>query len=104
MRLMLGDYGITIAMKDAFGKRPGLYVENRNCSLKVGNFASEEKARHVLAFECARIDRGEGYAAAGYKLFAPTALSLNVINVVGEHFNDFVLPFLSSLVPSFVSR
>ncbi len=45
MRLMLGDYGITIAMKDTFGKRPGLYIENRNCSLKVGNFASEEKAK-----------------------------------------------------------
>lgn len=45
MRLMLGDYGITIEMKDTFGKRPGLYVANRNCSLKVGNFASEEKAK-----------------------------------------------------------
>lgn len=45
MRLTLGDYGITVEMHDTFGKRPGLYVENKNCSLKVGNFASEEKAR-----------------------------------------------------------
>ena len=45
MRLSLGDYGIAVEMKDAFGKRPGLYVEHKNQALKVGNFASEEKAR-----------------------------------------------------------
>ena len=45
MQLTLGDYGINIEMHDTFGKRPGLYVVNKNQALKVGNFASEEKAR-----------------------------------------------------------
>ena len=45
MILTINDYGIIIEMKDTFGKRPGLYVQNKNCALKVGNFGSEEKAR-----------------------------------------------------------
>lgn len=48
--LVRGDFGIEIMMQDCFGKRPGLYIYNRkkNETVKVGNFASESKAR---AFE-----------------------------------------------------
>lgn len=45
MNMSYGDFSIRIEMHDTFGKRPGLYVENKNCGLKVGNFASEEKAK-----------------------------------------------------------
>ena len=44
----LGEYGVCIEMHDTFGKRPGLYVHSPGWGLKVGNFASEEKA---LIFE-----------------------------------------------------
>ena len=42
-----GSYGIEVMMNDCLGKRPGLYVysEKENCAVKVGNFASEEKAQ-----------------------------------------------------------
>ena len=56
-----GGYGIEIMMKDCFGKRPGLYVydEKKNEYWKVGNFASEEKARtfeRYLMYLCALSD------------------------------------------------
>ena len=40
-----GDITIDVMMQDCFGKRPGLYVGDGNGLLKVGNFATEEKAR-----------------------------------------------------------
>lgn len=55
MKIFRGDFGISVCMNDTFGKRPGLYVESRTCALKVGNFASEEKARifaDYLKFLC----------------------------------------------------
>ena len=46
-RIVRGDSGIEVMMKDYFGKRPGLYLYNAsdNVATKVGTFGSEEKAK-----------------------------------------------------------
>ena len=63
-KLVRGDFGIDIMMHDYFGKRPGLYVYNGkdNYAVKVGNFASEEKARifeEYLCYICGLNGHGE---------------------------------------------
>lgn len=45
MTIECKGYSISVEMNDTFGKCPGLYVVSKNQALKVGNFASEEKAR-----------------------------------------------------------
>ena len=42
---MKGNNGIDVMMQDCFAKRPGLYVMQGNTAVKVGNFASENKAK-----------------------------------------------------------
>lgn len=45
-----GDFGISVEQIDGFGKRPSLWVCNKNCMCKVASFGSEEKAEAFLAF------------------------------------------------------
>lgn len=45
MTIRKGDVIIDVMIQDCFGKRPGLYVGVGNELLKVGNFATKEKAR-----------------------------------------------------------
>ena len=63
-QIMRGNFGINIMMQDCFGKRPGLYVYNgkKNEAVKVGNFASDEKARifeEYLCYMCGLNGHGE---------------------------------------------
>ena len=48
--MMRGEYGLEVMRPDAFGKRPGLYVVHGNQAVKVGNFASEEKASAFVEY------------------------------------------------------
>ena len=52
--IVKGRFGIYVMMKDCFGKRPGLYIYNgaKNYTVKVGNFASEEKAKLFEKYLC----------------------------------------------------
>lgn len=66
MHTIKGNYGIDVMMHDCFGKRPGLYVYNRieNAAVKVGNFASEEKAKlfeEYLAYLCGIGEKPGGF-------------------------------------------
>lgn len=44
MTYRVGDRIIAIEQIDEFGKRPSLWVGNRNCVVKVASFGSETKA------------------------------------------------------------
>lgn len=39
-----GDYGISVSQVDGFGKRPSLWVRDKNRMIKVASFGSDEKA------------------------------------------------------------
>jgi len=45
-----GDFGVSVSQVDGFGKRPSLWVHNRNCMIKVASFGSEEKAKMFLKY------------------------------------------------------
>lgn len=47
---MRGDYGISISQVDGFGKRPGLWVKDKNRMIKVASFGSDEKARLFIEY------------------------------------------------------
>ena len=45
-----GDFGVSVSQVDGFGKRPSLWVHNKNCMIKVASFGSEEKAKMFLEY------------------------------------------------------
>ena len=45
-----GDFGISVSQVDGFGKRPSLWLHDKNSMRKVASFASEEKAKQFLAY------------------------------------------------------
>ena len=45
-----GDFGISVSHVDGFGKRPSLWVHDKNTMIKVASFGSEEKAKMFMAF------------------------------------------------------
>ena len=45
-----GDYGMSVSQVDGFGKRPSLWVHNKNTMIKVASFGSEEKAEMFLKY------------------------------------------------------
>ena len=45
-----GDYGMSVSQIDGFGKRPSLWVHNKNTMIKVASFGSEEKAEMFLKY------------------------------------------------------
>lgn len=45
-----GDFGISVCQVDGFGKRPSLWVHNKNCMIKVASFGSEEQAKMFLEY------------------------------------------------------
>jgi hypothetical protein len=45
-----GDFGISVSQVDGFGKRPSLWLHNKNSMLKVASFGNEEKAKLFLAY------------------------------------------------------
>ena len=45
-----GDYGISVSQIDGFGKRPSLWVHNKNTMTKVASFGSERKAKMFLKY------------------------------------------------------
>lgn len=47
---MRGDYGISISQVYGFGKRPGLWVNDKNRMIKVASFGSDEKAKLFIDY------------------------------------------------------
>lgn len=45
-----GDFGISVSQVDGFGKRPSLWVHNKNCMIKLASFGSEEKAKIFMEY------------------------------------------------------
>ena len=45
-----GDFGISVSQVDGFGKRPGLWVHDKNVATKVASFGSEEKANLFMKY------------------------------------------------------
>ena len=45
-----GDFGICVSQVDGFGKRPSLWVNNKNSMMKVASFGSDEKAKLFMKY------------------------------------------------------
>lgn len=50
MEYKRGNFGISVSQIDGFGKRPSLWVFNKDCYCKVASFGSEEQATAFLYF------------------------------------------------------
>ena len=45
-----GDFGISVSQVDGFGKKPSLWVHDKNCMIKVASFGNEEKAKMFMQY------------------------------------------------------
>ena len=45
-----GDFGISVSQVDGFGKKPSLWIHDKNSMIKVASFGSEEKAKMFMDY------------------------------------------------------